>query len=374
MSTILNDGGGASLLPRFVLILLLCSVSGLLFSVEPAYRGFLDYFDEQLNTYITMDSEGNITMGDEFPEGKWRLWPDPRGILALAADEDYSVDDSLKWYRIEGEEFVESLQRLPAPYNNPIVWTDTPFRVIIGHYPHRVWQLDPHTLTATLLCEYLDSNAVGSYASYVPDLKYVFYNPPSAFDLRRVNYDDSTGQITGPATVFPTPYRGGFDMASTSDGRYMVAIDASSIMVHRIDDEGTPHTTSYKDAFGMGGLSKVRITPDDTYVIILSLDNNTVNSFELLPSGELSPVTQWVGFELAQALAITPDGEYLVVAHHFYSGYPRAILSVFWIAPDGGIFWLSDKDVYHTDTIREITFFPPPDWPTPARSTWTMYY
>ena len=364
-------GGVTLLLP--CLLFFVFFVTGTIWADQPLYRGIIDHFDYSPNEFFTLDNEGTITLGDSFMEGELCFWLDPRGIIFLAMDEDYSVDESLKWYRIEGDRFVESLQRLPAKYTQPIVWTPTPFRVIVGEYPSRVWDLDPLTLQANLVSEYTDINAVGGHACLVPDLDFLFFNP-SDFDIRRVNYDDANGQLWGPVTFFPTPYRGGFDMASTSDGRYMVAVGGDHVMVHRIDDEGVPHTTSYYMSFGMSNVNKVRITPDDRYVILIALDNNTVNSFELLPSGELSPVTQWVGFELAQALAITPDGEYLVVAQHFYSGYPRAILSVFWIAPDGGIFWLSDKDVYHTDTIREITFFPPPDWPTPAHSTWTMYY
>jgi hypothetical protein len=153
----------------------------------------------------------------------------------------------------------------------------------------------------------------------------------------------------------------------------MVSIDGEAIMVHRIDDEGTPHTISYYDPFGMTNLKRARISPDDKYVFIIALDDNNVNSFELLPDGSLSPITQWTGFVLAQRLAITPDGQYLIVSHTYYAGYPAAILSVFRIESDGSIVWLPGKDVYLSNTVSDLQFFPPPQWPTSANPTWEMY-
>ncbi|MCD6385287.1 hypothetical protein J7M23_05875 [Candidatus Sumerlaeota bacterium] len=280
---------------------------------------------------------------------------------------------TLKWYRIEGYKFIESPHQLPASYTiSPIVWTPTPFRVILGDYPIRVWQLDPITLEATLLSEYLDPDAIGRYASLVADLQFLYLNG-GYYDLRRVRYFDATGSINGPVCFFETPYRGQFDMTSTSDGRWIVALDNSSIMIHRIDDEGVPHTTSYYEPFGMRNLYRARFTPDDRYLLIIALDDNNVNSFTVNPDGTLTPITQLTGFVLAQAMGITPDGKFMVVAHHYYGGQPAAILSVFRINEDGTLSYLSDKDVPLPATVGEVKFFPPQRWPTAAHH-WTQYY
>ena len=334
------------------------------------YRGAIAYYDLLPDQFFILDSEGNINLGNSF-EGQWIASIDPRGILLLAADFDIFTTKTIKWYRIEDDGFIQSPYQLPYDYVTSFVWTPTPFRVIVGDYDIRVWQLDPISLNATLISEF-NNERPPYYPVLVPELNFLYFRYGLEFYLRRLQYNDATGIVSGPMINFPTPYRGGWDMTGTSDGRLIAAIDNSSLMIHRIDDEGVPHTTSYYEPFGMRNLHRVCITPNDNFLFILALDDNNVNSFNLSPSGTITPITQLSGFNVAQALAITPDGKFLLVTHHYTSGYPEAILSVFKINEDGSLTYLHDKDVPLSYVVADIKFFPPQRWPTAAKN-WTFY-
>jgi hypothetical protein len=365
-------GGGLQALHLLLFVIVLIG-DGTLCRADTTYHGLIDYFDSAPNEFLTMDQEGNLSIVNTFTEGTWERWIDPRGIIMIGRDPDSAADDFIRWYRIEGETFVKSPHDIHIPFDYPILWTETPFRAIIGNYPIQVWQFDPVSLNCWMLSEYYDEDARGGRGTFVKDLNMIFYDPSARSELRRIYYNPLTFEISGPVTIFPTIYSGSHDHVSTLDGRYIVALDNSFVMIHRIDDEGIPHTISYDHPFGMRNLYKARFLPNDRYVIIIANDDNTVNSFELLTDGSLAPVTQWAGFDLAQALAVTHDGKYLIVSHHYYAGYPRAILSVFSIGTDGSIVWLPDKDIYLNDMPRRLQFFPPPQWPTSANPTWEIY-
>ncbi len=369
-------GGGHFLLRLLIFLLILNFSSFTLGAESSSYKGFLNYIDLLPNQFFTLDTEGNIMLGEYFYECIGFCSIDPTGNIIIGNDIDYLTTKTLKWYRIEGDNFIESPQQLPAYWLSGIVWTPTPFRIIVGDYDIRVWQLDPISLNATLTSEFNNERPL-YYPVLVPDLNYLYFRYGLEFYLRRLQYDDTTGVVSGPMINFPTPYRGNWDMTGTSNGRLIVALSGESIMIHRIDDNGVPATTTYDNqpfgTFGMTNVYKARITPDDRFLIIIALDDNNVNSFNLSPSGTITPITQLTGFNVAQALAITPDGKFLVVTHHYTSGYPEAILSVFKINEDGSLTYLPDKDVPLSYVVADIKFFPPQRWPTAAKN-WTLYY
>ena len=69
---------------------------------DNAYRGLISYFDYAPNEFLTMDQDGNITIGATFTEGTWERWIDPRGIIMIGRDPDSAADDFIRWYRILG--------------------------------------------------------------------------------------------------------------------------------------------------------------------------------------------------------------------------------------------------------------------------------
>ena len=161
---------------------------------QPSYRGVLNYNNVYVNHHLYVDSDGNMMLGETFPECEWRFHIDPRGIIFLGFDNDYLINQSFKWYKIEDEELIESSDLLPILDNHsyPVIWTPKPFRVIIGSNPTHVWDLDPETLEATLVSTFSDPEWGGYDATLVDDLNFIYLNP-NAFFILRANYDDETG-------------------------------------------------------------------------------------------------------------------------------------------------------------------------------------
>ena len=370
-----TKGGGRYALLLYITLIVL-SVNFPVYA-DSLYRGLLRHFDFVPNRNFTINQDGDVQIGEYFSPNicSHMCEFDPTGNIVLGTDSDILTTLTIKWYMIQDGEFIESTQQLPSPYLGPTMWTETPFRAIVGVYPSRVWQFDPDTLSACLLSEYLEDEAWGSLCAYVPDLGYVYYS--DAFNLRRLNYDDSTGVISGPVVLFPTPHRGGVDLAQTSDGRTLIQLsDDGYLTIYKVEINGSVTLTYDAEMYleyDIPNLDSLTISHDDKYIFIIARDNNNVNSFEITPEGTIEPITLWTGFELAQALALTPDGKFLLVSHHYTSGYPHAILSVFEVGSDGSLDWLPDKDVYLDNMPFELTFFPPQRQPTASRPAWNYY-
>ncbi len=372
---LITGGGGRFLRLYFVLPMLFFSVVAA--AEQPPYKGVIDYYNVYVNQFLTLDISGNITLGDLFGEGEWRFWIDATGHILLGYDNDFATTKSLKWYRIEEDGFVESPQRLPVRDGSPVAWAPTPFRVILGELPFRVWQLNPLSLEATIISEFNDPEAFGYFAALVPELNFLYLNVRSEYKLRRVQYNDATGIISGPVTIFPTPRRGNMDMTQTSDGRLIVQLSSSGhVTIFHVEDDGGLTVTQNVDShseFDVVNIHRAAISPDDRFLFVIALDGNNVNSFDLSSSGTITAITRLTGFVLAQALALTPDGKLLVVAHHYYGGYPAAILSVFEVGEDGSLTYLSGKDIPLSNTVAELAFFPPPTELSTAAKNWTFY-
>jgi hypothetical protein len=362
---------------KILLLLWLVLFCGVGVGEQTPYKGIINYYDVFVNQFFTVDSAGNITLGDVFGEGEWRFWLVPRGHILLGFDNDFVTTKSLKWYRIEGESLVESPCKLPTAYSFPVVWTSTPHRCISGILPIRVWQLNPITLQATMLSEYSDTEARGEFASLVPKLGYVYYSD-FPYTIRRVQYNEATGTVSGPVAIFPTPHMGNVDLVETSDGRLIVQLSSTDYLtIFHVEDDGTLTITQDHELypeFGIANIHKATVSPDDHFLFLIARDGNNVNSFHLSTSGSITPITLWKGFDLAQALALTPDGRFLVVAHTYYYSQPAAILSVFEVGEDGSLTYLAGKDVPLFAMPAELAFLPPPDpFPTAAKN-WTLYH
>jgi hypothetical protein len=372
MKRIIIKGGG-HITPLLCILIFFINLN--LFSEESFYRGALNHFDTLPNTSFTLSEEGNITIGGVFDECIGIIRVDPRGILMVGNEIDFPYTRHIKWYRIEQDSFIKSDILLPDYYLHPVYWTPTPFRLIAGHYPIRVWQLDPVSLDAWLISEYLDPDAVGSDVAYVSDLNLLFLNSRTNYDLRRVNYNDITGQVTGPTTMIPISNRGNYGMTQTSDGRLLFVCGSGiGVSIFHVEDDGSLTTIRDGGFFGMANISKFFVGPQDKFIFFISVDGNKVNSFEILPSGDISPISQLTGFPLAQAGALTPDGKYFVVSHsyYYYPGIP-AIMSVFEVGEDGSLTHIPEKDTNLPATVYEVVFFPSPQWPTSAQPVWEMY-
>lgn len=365
-----------------ILTMLVLGFNTMALPEEIQYRGAINYYNIYVNQFFYLDAEGNLTLGISFPECEWRFYIDPYGIIFLGFDNDFLINKSFKWYRIEGENFVQSSQPLLVGHNctSPVVWTPTPFspfRVIIGSYPTRVWDLDPKTLRAKVVSEFSAPEWGGDEAIFVKDLNFIFLNYHD-FKILRAQYNDDTGVISGPVTVFPTTRRGNIDMKGTSDGRIIFRLgDTRFLSVFYVEDDGT--LTMVQDYnlhnFGIANAQEMCVSPDDKYLFLIACDSHNVNSFQITSSGALIPIYQSPlhQFNLAQAMALSQDGKFLVVAHHYYGGYPAAILSAFSVNEDGSLTYLSGQDVPLRDTVGELQFFPPQCWPT-AANHWTQYY
>jgi len=370
-------GGGNKVL-RLCFIWLVFNLSLIAFPGEPAYKGAINYIDWLPNQFFTLDADGNIALGNSFNQATGLLSIDPTGNILLGNNTYFLPTGIHKWYRIEGDSFVESPYNLPASFTSPVVWTSVPYRCIVSTLPIRVWQLNPVTLQATMLSEYMDSEAIGDFATFVPELGYIYYS--EFFNtIRRMQYDEATGIISGPVTIFPTPpgRLGGLYTTQTSDGRFIIRLNAGYLTIFHVEDDGSLTVTQDHELyleFGIANPYRAAVSPDDRFLFIISLDLNNVNSFDLSTSGTITAITRLSGFDLAQALAVTPDGRFLVVAHHYYGGYPAAILSVFEVGEDGSLTYLSGKDVPLSNTVAELAFFPPPTELSTAAKNWTLYW
>ncbi len=344
---------------------------------EPPYKGVINHFDLLGNQFFTLDADGNITLGDSFNEATGVLSIDPTGNILLGNDIDFLTTKTLKWYRIEGDSFVESPKQLPSSLIYPVAWTPTPFRAIVGSVPLRVWSLNPVNLKATIISEFNDPEAFGYYATFVPDLNFLYLGTFN-YKITRVQYNDATGIVSGPVTIFPTPHMGNVDLVQTSDGRLIVQLSSSGYLtIFHVEDDGSLTVTYDRylnPEFGIVNIHGAAISPDDRFLFVIARDGNNVNSFDLSTSGTITPITRLTGFVLAQALALTPDGRFLVVAHHYYGGYPAAILSVFEVGEDGSLTYLSGKDVPLSNTVAELAFFPPATALPTAAKNWTLYW
>lgn len=378
MSIIMRRAGGGGKFLRLYFILVTFISCMVAEAEEPPYKGIINHFDDLPNQFFTLDTGGNIAVGDTFYQATGLLTIDPTGNILLGNDIDFLTTKTLKWYRIEEESFVESPHKLPTPYPFPVVWTPTAYRAVAGILPIRVWQLNPVTLQTTMLSEYMDPEARGNFATFVPELGYLYYDDPGDYALGRVHYNDATGMVSGPVIIFPTPRRGNMDMVQTSDGRLIVQLSSASyVTIFHVQNDGSLTITydgHFNTEFGITNIYKAAISPDDRFLFIIAIDGNNVNSFDLSSSGTITPITRLSGFTLAQALALTPDGRFLVVAHHYLAGYPAAILSVFEVGEDGSLTYLSGKDVPLSDTVAELAFFPPSTALSTAAKNWQLYW
>jgi hypothetical protein len=352
----------------------MCLIHMSVFTDEACYRGALNHFGSNPNTSFTLDPDGTITIGGVFDACTGILRVDPKGILMAGNEHDFPYLRHIKWYRIEQDSFTRSDILIPDYYLYPVYWTPTTFRLIAGCNPLRVWQLDPVTLDVWMLSEYQDADAVGYESAYVPELNMLFLNAAS-YDLRRVNYNDDTGEVKGPTIITPISNMGNHGMTHTSDGRLLFVFGSGTgVSIFHVEDDGSLTTIREDGLFGMGNMYAMIVSPDDRYLFVISSDGNRVNSFEILPSGDISPISQLRTFPLAQAGALTSDGKYLVVSHSYYY-YPsiNALMSVFEVGEDGSLTHLPEKDTELPATVYEIVFFPPPQWPTSSQPVWEMY-
>ena len=168
---------------------------------------------------------------------------------------------------------------------------------------------------------------------------------------------------------------GNYGLTQTSDGRFLYLFGSGiGVSIFHVEDDGSLTTIREDGFFGMGNMHSIIMSEDDKFLFVVASGGNEVNSFALLPSGDISPITQLPGFPLAQAGALTPDGKYLVVAHSYYY-YPgiAAIMSVFQVNEDGSLTHLPEKDTNLNDTVAQIKFFPFQQWPTANRNNWELY-
>jgi len=171
-----------------------------------------------------------------------------------------------------------------------------------------------------------------------------------------------------------TPYRGNGDLIITSNGRfcYIAGTDPYGIVYCEILTNGD---VIYKGVAveNVGGHTtpELTITSDSKYLLMIDSykDPYKIRTYRIEMDGSLTLVFTIDNMELAQAIDLTPDNKYLVVAWNYTSS--TQTISVFRLYSDGTLEKL-DKDQTIPGGFSDIRFIPP--YVTSADDEiWEMY-
>jgi hypothetical protein len=188
----------------------------------------------------------------------------------------------------------------------------------------------------------------------------------TTLELYRITPDGSLVP-EGPAISYYHAL-GNMGMAMSPDGRtcIILSIPPPVISVFRIHDDGTITKVQAFSSPDAGAIEWAAFTPDSRYAIIWYTGGlprpHEVESYRVERDGSLTKV-DGLGDILwsSGSIAITPDGNFLLLAHNYTAYGIRYILSAIRIHHDGTLTRLTEKDlvVYDDNGFFYSQFIPP---------------
>ncbi len=179
-------------------------------------------------------------------------------------------------------------------------------------------------------------------------------------DVYRITPDEHL-VAEGPAISY-LEYSDGARMAMAPDGRTCFVLGgwAYEISVFRIHENGA---IDYVETINSPEAWNIRLpgfTPDSRFAIFIFVGAGPeyVQSYRIESNGRLTKVDALGNMQLAQSISITPDGNFALVSHHYYSNGQQT-LSAIRIHHDGTLTWLNDKDLVMMGQFYYSRFIPP---------------
>ncbi len=171
----------------------------------------------------------------------------------------------------------------------------------------------------------------------------------------------------GPAVSY-YPARGNVGMAMSPDGRtcLILSIGPPVISVFRIHDDATITKVQAFSSQDAAAVEWAAFTPDSRYALIWYVGSlgrpQNLESYRVERDGSLTKV-DGLGdiLDSSGSIAVTPDGNFLLLAHNYTAFGIRYILSAIRIHHDGTLTRLTDKDlvVYDDNGFFYSHFIPP---------------
>jgi 6-phosphogluconolactonase (cycloisomerase 2 family) len=158
-------------------------------------------------------------------------------------------------------------------------------------------------------------------------------------------------------------YSDGSSFAISPDGRTCVMLGgwAHEIAVFRIHEDGEINYLETVNSPEGWNVSGAAFTPDSRIAIFIFVGaggSEYVQSYRIESNGRLTKVDALGNMQLAQSISITPDGNFALVSHHYYSNGEQT-LSAIRIHHDATLTWLSDKDLVMMGHFFYSCFIPP---------------
>lgn len=367
----MNPGDKMMTQRRLLMLLLLamCLMTASLANHAQAqvHRGYLS----QVNRFFTIDANANIQLGNNFPDTANAVYFDPTGNLAIAQTSDYSTTRSLKWYRFEDDgSLTASPNRLPTALvadpkyhsDSPVYWTATPYRVLVGSLPYRVWDLDLITLNATLVSEYFDPDAGSDFAAIIPESNILYTVDWDGFLINRLNYNSASGQISGPTQYYPSPYRGQSSFIQSPDYRMLFQFTFfSDLTIYKIRDDGSLKITFNVDLGDLVDTYNIRdiaLNPVNNHFYCVGEGDVQVADFLVTEYGTLTPMTPITNISRGEDVAVSPDGKFIIVVEAVGNN-SRSNLRVYLHGSEGELTYYPGKDVFFPNNRNiDVTFIP----------------
>ena len=323
-----------------------------------AYKALAGLWDSDLIEVLNLDDEGNLTIEKTITLSTTaeEIAISPNGIFAFSHSiniHSYSIDNNQNVTYI-GDSYEGGVSFVS-------ITTDLNYLMFFA------W---PNGNSGLQLYKINDDLSLSSTGSYIPytSLLHPLYYKESKFNntiiannyeykeiaIFRRNNDEliDTGQ-----RIDITPYNGAGDLVITPNGRfaYISAGLPNATVCCEIFPNGD---VTYKGVVNNVATACIRVTSDSKYLIMIDSYNSLykIRSYRIETDGSLTLVCTIDNMELAQAMDITPDNKFVLVAWHYTSS--TQTLSVFQLYSDGTLEKL-DKDQIWSGGFSDIRFIPP---------------
>jgi len=351
---------------RILFIIIIILFSSPLFSSE--YLLFASYFDETRASAFKMDGEGNLSHVLDFSVGKDSQYvaTSPNGQFVIVSSEydEYALTFLFldKYGNITTSGTISKANSYPVAFSR-----DWPF-MYVGFYPCNIFGIDyvDRKIYDTKVCYDLKTSPLEiGYSSYC---KNIVYNSYMAINDIGVTYD---GNFT--TSTHQVSFSGGTnsDFAISPDGRWAAITGIAmpwdpDLSVVGIAKDGSLSLIEqwilppYDECTNP---EKLRYTPDGKYLILMDEGPHDLICFKVdQDTGKLTKISYtetpheppWTA---PQAMAITPDSQYIVVMEINPPGSDTT-LRVVRIEEDGKLTILADKYLVINGFPSDMDFVP----------------
>ncbi len=339
-------------------------------SQPTSYTFVISYFEETQGTLAKMGPDGTLAHLRDYQVGADCLWVEasPNGQAALFGARYSSPQVTALFFdRSQSEAVADYVTLTPSTSGGPLAFHSRLPLLYQGSSPCRLMALDyPRTKLLDLVTSFpmRTSPAQTVFSPYCDSL---LWGAPIVNWVEAVLTAADGSFTTETYRLDISPGRTEADMAISPNGRWVAALG------------GNPSKLSIIQLAPNGGLSLVQqlvfqfpdfyscylveYTPSGKFLILTKWGGTTrLVSYRVAEGdGTLTEVNrlQAPGWDLPQAIAITPDGRYAVVMSPDILGGNPTVLHVVHIHEDGTLEWLQDKDTLVYGFPSDMEFVPP---------------